>query len=162
MKRIAQSILLVFALGSISYWAWDRLANPASTGLATAATSPPATQPPPSTEPMVLVTYFTTDVRCTSCRTIEVLTRETLEQGFASELASGTLRFRTLNLDRPENKHFESDYDLAFKTVVVSRAQSGKSGDWEKLDEVWSLKDDPEAFKAYLEGPIRSRLAALP
>jgi hypothetical protein len=159
MKKIAQFTLILFSLGAICFWAWEKLSTPSTTtaleqsaGIQTDQTEPAQSQP------AVVVTYFTTDVRCQSCLLIESLTRQTLEEQFSQELASGTLRFETLNLDEESNKHFAQEYDLAFKTVVVSTEQNGTITHWQKLDDVWTLLKDPEAFKTYVVTPIHSIL----
>lgn len=163
MKKIAQFALLLFALGSICFWAWDKSSIDSTTTAVDQSTASTVDHTKPEESPQsqqgVVVTYFTTDVRCESCRLIESLTQQTIEEHFPKELATGTLRFRTLNLDKQENKHFAQDYDLAFKTVVVSTERKGTVIHWQKLDEVWTLLNDPEAFKAYVAAPIRSRLS---
>lgn len=156
MKKIAQFTLLLFALGSIGFWALQKATGTSTTEQSAKSTM---TSEAPQLEQAVVVTYFTTDVRCKSCRLIETLTKETLEEHFSQEIAAGTLRFQMLNLDRQENKHFTEDYDLAFKTVVVSTETNGAITHWEKLDDVWTLLQQPEDFKTYVATPIRSLLS---
>lgn len=153
MKKTAQRILLAFVSVALGYWAWGKLAEPGAVPV-------PAVAADASREakPVVVVTYFTTNVRCDSCRTIESLTRATVEEFFGAELAAGTVRFRTVNLDELANKHFAVDYDLSFKTVVVSEEASGEVLRWEKLDDVWSLLNQPEGFKAYVAAPVHTYL----
>ena len=107
-----------------------------------------------------MVTYFTTDVRCVSCKTIERLTRETLERDFAETMKNGQLRFQTINIDRAENKHYINEYDLSFKTVVVAGASQNANTDWEKLDEVWRLLNAPADFAAYVNAAVAQKLDA--
>lgn len=163
MKWVIQSMLLILVFAAVGYWAWGQIANPAPAKAPIVAKPISATTPQQQehTDTVVVVTYFTTDVRCASCRKIEELTRETLKERFAPELAAGTVRFQTLNLDQKEYKHYASDYELAFKTVVISRERSGQLIEWEKCDEVWSHLNNPEAFKAYLEASVRSHLMPL-
>lgn len=106
----------------------------------------------------VVVTYFTTDVRCVSCRKIEALSRRAIEEGFAAEVASGRVVFRMLNTDRPEYEHFLDDYEIGNKTVIVSHQRDGKEVDWTNQQDVWLLFDDPEAFFTYVREPVRRYL----
>jgi hypothetical protein len=106
----------------------------------------------------VVVTYFTTDVRCPSCRKIEDLTRASVESGFADALASGRLVFRSLNTDRPENRHFVDDYNLVSKTVIVSRRVGGRESGWKNLQDVWMKLSSPGDFEAYVRGAIEESL----
>ncbi len=104
----------------------------------------------------IVVTYFTTNVRCPSCHKIENLTRETIESKFAEALANGTLIFRVINVDRPENKHFIDEYQLVSKTVIVSERHAGKETGWKNLQEVWTKLIDPEDFANYIAAGVRS------
>ena len=157
--KALQLALLALALARVAAWAW-RSFGPTPEPPAVAGQPPAAATTPAVPEPdhLVLVTYFTSDQRCPTCLKIERQTRAALDGGFAPELAAGTVRFRTVNFDRPENKHFIDDYGLAFKTVVVSEQHQGRETRWEKYDRVWDLVDEPEAFAAYLQAGIRSQL----
>lgn len=163
MKKILKSILLLFAVGAIAYYAWGRIAGNTGPAEADTARSQSVAASEASAEaataPSVVVTYFTTDVRCDSCVKIEELTRAAVEEQFADEVAAGRVRFRIRNLDRPENKHFAREYEMAFKTVVISQESSDEVLRWEKRDEVWKLLDEPEQFKAYVAAPVREFLA---
>lgn len=160
MKKFAQILLLLFALGAVGYWAWGKFSEPspiANPPVASGVDAAPAPAPDED-QPVVVVTYFTTNVRCESCRKIEALTRAMVDEQFAPELEAGRLRFQTINLDESENRHFANDYQISFKTVVVSMEQSGRVLQWEKRDEVWSLLNEPEAFQSYIADSIRSYL----
>ena len=106
----------------------------------------------------VVVTYFTTNKRCATCMRIETLTRETITTLFAEDLAADRVRFRSINFDTPEHRHYAADYELTYKTVVISEQHQGVEATWEKCDQVWGLHDDPPAFTAYLEEAIRRHL----
>jgi len=155
MKKAAQYILLAFVFGAIGFWAWGKYTGSAEGSPETSASAEAVTQ---SAQPVVVVTYFTTNVRCDSCRTIETLTRASVQEQFEDEVNAGHLRFEKVNLDEPQNKHFAEDYKLAFKTVVVSEESSGEVLRWKKRDEVWSLMNEPDAFKTYIAEPVREFL----
>ncbi len=104
----------------------------------------------------VTVYYFHTDIRCDTCLTIETQTAETVRASFAPQIASGQVRYRAVNFDAPENRHFQTDYDLAFGSVVVVGG-----GKWEILGEVWTLVHEDRAdFDRYLVDHIRPYLRA--
>ncbi len=102
-----------------------------------------------------VVTYFTGDVRCPSCLKIEKLTRQTVETRFTQQLQSGTLVFRTLNVDEPEHKHFVDDYQLVSKTVIVSVRENGREIGFENLTDVWLKLNDPVEFENYLAASLQ-------
>lgn len=106
----------------------------------------------------VVVTYFTTDVRCDSCRTIERLSRRAIEEGFPAELASGTVVFRVVNTDLAENEHFIDEYRITNKTVIVSHQLNGEESEYMNRQKVWELLDDPDAFIRYVQQPVNSFL----
>jgi hypothetical protein len=123
-----------------------------------AATADPATADPatPAAAPAtVVVTYFTTDVRCTSCRTIESLAQRAVEEGFPGELARGEIVFRVINTDLPENQHYVEDYQLTNKTVIVSHQVDGRESEWTNRQDVWLLFHEPEKFMSYVREPVK-------
>lgn len=154
--KILRIALVALALAGIGSWTWNSFGPQESTPATT--TSTPTAVALPETEHLVLVTYFTSDQRCPTCLKIEELTREAIESGFAHELAENEVRFRIANFDRPENKHFVEDYDLAFKTVVIADLRQGKEITWKKFDNVWELVGEPEAFTAYLQEGVQNYL----
>lgn len=110
---------------------------------------------------VILVRYFSSDVRCATCVRIERLTRETVERNFAPEIASGRIVLQTVNLDGPGNEHFVQDYQLISKTVIVSDRAQGQEVGWENLQEVWSKQKDERAFEAYMVDAVRRHLGGM-
>jgi hypothetical protein len=154
MKRILQFALLAFVVAALASWSWERIrAAPSEQAkvLADDSTLPGGTA--------VLITYFTTDARCESCRQIETLTLATVNERFRDEQAMGMVRFRAINLDRRENSRFAQEFQLSFKTVVIETFRNRERLSWEKMDDVWKHVADPGAFKAYLEAPVRKGLS---
>ncbi len=164
MKKILQiSLLTIVALG-VGLGIWKQMETPSDLHRSTLADESKTSVAPLTGEsevPQVVVTYFTTNVRCKSCLSIEALTRETVEERFAEELAGKTLVFQTINIDLPENKHFIEQYQLSFKTVVLSSMKEGEQAGFMKMDKVWELLHTPETFKNYLAEGIAETFAAL-
>ncbi|MGZ0654709.1 nitrophenyl compound nitroreductase subunit ArsF family protein [Coraliomargarita sp. W4R53] len=159
MKRILQSLLCLLVLLGMGAGIYQKLqpAPPPSAEPAAAAVLASAV---PAVSERVTVTYFTSDVRCVSCKKIEALTRETLQERFADAMTSGALVFETHNIDRPENQHFVEDYQLSFKTVVIAKASATQDTiRWQRMDDVWSYLNQPETFKDYLDAGIREILS---
>ena len=115
---------LLVAFAGLAVWARDLFdrATHVPPPAAAAASAAPARE--------VVVTYFTTNIRCESCLTIERLTRESLDKCFAAELADGRVRFQMISTSLPENRHFTDDYDISLKTVVVSDLRAGREVSW--------------------------------
>lgn len=155
MKRVMLPLLLLVALGGTATAIRDQLA-PGSAPAASPAVLPAAQ----ADGDIVLVTYFTTDVRCASCVRIEMLTRQSVEQGFAPLVAEGRVVFQTINVDRPENRHFIKDYKLVSKTVIVSDMHDGREQRWVNLQEVWFKLRDPAEFERYIASAVRDYLGS--
>jgi hypothetical protein len=153
-KRILTFALV--ALAGVGCWAAIQQARQAAD---LPAVRPEVIAMQPGVAPDVIqVTYFSSDVRCTTCVRIERLTRESVTKNFAAELASGRLVLQTINLDGPGNEHFVQDYQLISKTVIVSDRAKGQEVKWENLQEVWSKQKDEQEFEAYLVAAVRRHL----
>ena len=150
-QSILRWTLLLVVFGSVGVYAWQK-AHKVDSEPEREATAPD------TSAATVVVTYFTTDVRCDSCRTIEKLSRQAIEQGFPSEIASGKVVFRMLNTDRAANEHFLDDYEIANKTVIVSHQKNGKETEWQNRQDVWLLLEEPDEFLAYVREPVRRYL----
>ncbi|MBY6186447.1 hypothetical protein KUV89_07455 [Marinobacter hydrocarbonoclasticus] len=96
------------------------------------------------------VYYFHGDVRCTTCKLIEKYTVEGVQQGFIIPIGQGRLQQMSINVDRPENAHFIADFELITRSVVVELTEDDMPVAWRRLDRVWELVADEQAFVDYL------------
>ena len=159
MKKILTPLLVGLALAGAIAAVMKNVNPPAKIAQDEAAEASESTSPQLPADGIV-VTYFTTDVRCPSCRQIESLTREMIESEFPDALASGHLVFQTINTDRPENAHYVKDYELVSKTVIVSRRQDGRETSWRNLQDVWLKMKEPESFNTDVAEAVRDAQAA--
>lgn len=109
----------------------------------------------PRPERVIRVTYFSTSVRCVACVNLETMTKESLNEAFAGELASGRMEWRMVMVDRPENRHLIGQYGLFTKSVIVSEWVDGREARWKNLDMVWRLLRDAGAFRNYVVTEVR-------
>lgn len=161
MKNTIRAIIYLIAIVGIGCWAWKNFAlgKPArSISEPSPAADSSAKYAINQSEHLVVVTYFTSDQRCDTCLKIEKLTQDAIHSQFSDALEKKEIIFQTINYDRAENKHFIDDYQLAFKTVVVSERKKGKEQRWSKYDKVWELVNDPEKFSSYLQQGIHQYL----
>ena len=103
-----------------------------------------------ATDRTLIVYYFHGNKRCKTCRTIEAYTEEAIRTGFPDELRSGRLVWITVNVEAPENEHFVEDYVLTTRTVVLVDIDKGNDEKWTKLERVWQLVRNKEAFVNYI------------
>ncbi len=139
--------------------------KPQAAPAGTAAVQPVAVKPaaPPVvvkkiTEKTAVVYYFYTNTRCSSCKTIEAYTREAVEKNFSAPYKGWDVVFKGVNLDEQPNAHFKQDYWLNSKSVVVQKFSGDKALKWGKLEEVWQLLGDKDAFLNYVTAGTRKLL----
>jgi len=106
----------------------------------------------------VIVYYLHTTARCPSCLKIEAYTAAEVTGALAGPLSDGRLEWRVLNVDEPENAHYTEDYELYTKSVVVSEMKDGKEVRWKRLDKVWDLLGDKQAFMKYVDDEVQAYL----
>jgi len=100
----------------------------------------------------VVVYYLHSTFRCVTCNSIEEMTRELLNSSYRSEMDAGTIRW--IEADFQENETLARDFEVAASCVVVAEMVDGTINDYKRLDDVWTLMDDPEAFNAYISNAI--------
>jgi len=121
----------------------------------------PAQQPPtPAQRPgrQIVATYFHGDLRCATCKKLEAYARDAVEKTFPAEIVSGTVAFKTVNVDRPENEDFNHDYSLVTRSLVITEELNGKVVRWTNLDKIWQLVRDEVAYKDYVVEGVRRYL----
>jgi len=158
MKKLLTILLVVIAISGAVMALRNQKTESGEVATAGTQTVPAVDLCKDAPEHVVKVTYFTTAVRCPSCRRIEELTRQTVENRFTAEVARGVVVFQLINTDLPGNEHFLKDYQLVSKTVVVAEFDNEVQGDWVNLQDVWLKFTDPEAFADYVSAAVNSLL----
>lgn len=111
-------------------------------------------------ESKLVVYYFHTNFRCHSCHYIEETTRKAIEETFVNEIKSGRMEFRMINVEEAGNEHFEKDYKLYTKSVILSDTKDGKETGWTNLEKVWQLIGNDQGFKEYIVREVNAYLGA--
>jgi hypothetical protein len=151
-KRALTVALLLFVAASLAFLMFKQ-ARPKEVPARAADTA--ATRRPGR---RVVANYFHTTQRCTTCRALEALSSETITGKFASELARGTLEWRTVNVQLPENRHFIQDYQLFTKSLVLVEFKDGRETGHKVLEKTWELVGDKAAFADYVVREVRAFL----
>jgi hypothetical protein len=102
-----------------------------------------------------VATYFYTTMRCPTCHKIENYSAESIQNNFAEELKNGSLAWRVINVDEPENKHYIKDYNLYSKHLIISEFKDGKEARWKDLPDVWTYVRNEEKFEQYVTSEIK-------
>ncbi len=100
----------------------------------------------------VVVYYLHSTFRCSTCNTIEKMTRALLDKQYKAELADGGMVFREVDFQADEA--LAKQFGVVASCVVVAAVKDGKAVAFQRLDEVWTLMKDPVAFDKYLNDAI--------
>jgi hypothetical protein len=152
LKRAVILLLLIFVTTS----AFFLLA-----GADKRSASPSPAAPAAASSSKVIAYYFHVTVRCTTCRTIEAYSRETIRNHFKGDLDRGRLEWQVVNVQLPENQHFVKDYQLFTKSVVLVHVANGRQQSYKILNDVWELVGDKAKFQEYVDKEVRVYLAKL-
>ncbi|NMC44724.1 MAG: hypothetical protein GYA46_12465 [candidate division Zixibacteria bacterium] len=167
MKKISIMIAALLILTAVTAGAADQKKDPAplvnakaalsakdSTAAAVKADSLIVTTAD-TPAPKIIAYYFHGIRRCPTCRKLEAYSQEAVQTGFAEELKTGKMEWRVVNIEESPNEHYEKDYQLYTKSVILSRVENGKEAAWKNLDRIWELVGDKEAFVKYIQDEVR-------
>ncbi len=167
-KKIALIVLTVFVAVSIGYLVYSetREARPGATeiveqekqGEQIASTTALASDEKQAINNIVRVYYFHTTYRCPTCHKIEEYTKNAMLSSFSPEIKKGTIIWKVLNVEEPQNQHFVNDFKLFTKSVVVVDEQKGKQVRWKVLDRTWELVHEQSAFSDYIRSEVKRYL----
>jgi hypothetical protein len=109
----------------------------------------------------IIVYYFHGRQRCENCRNIEAYAKESVQNGFAKELAEGRIEWQVVDFDVSSNSHFDKDYELSgIPGVVFVKSKGSSQVKYTKLDKVWELviDGDKAKFLDYVQNELRDFL----
>ncbi len=107
----------------------------------------------------VIVYYFHGTVRCQTCLDIEQHARETVFETYFVDLMEGSMEWRSVNYEVPENRHYSNNFTLPYPSLVVVREQAGYAADWKLLGKTWELVSDSAALRDYVRAELGAILA---
>ncbi len=142
IKNIITRVLLIFALISIGFaMGKHSVKSVAQSDIL------------PQIEGNVLAVYYLhSTFRCVTCNTIEKMTLELLETSYSKEIADGEILW--INVDFQENEALAKQFEVSASCVVVANIKDGEIIDYQRMDDVWTLLNDQEAFNLYISDAI--------
>jgi len=108
----------------------------------------------------VTVLHFHAAERCADCILIETYVRDYVEQIFAKEFEAGSLHYRLINVDLPENLPICDHYEIDDTMVVLTRWRGGQEQEWLALWEVWDYVEDSISLTTYVGDELITLLEA--
>jgi len=141
-KKILTNSLLAFVLLSIGFaFGKHSVKSEAQTDMV-----------PQAKGHVVAVYYLHSTFRCVTCNTIEKMTRDLLGNSYSDKLKTGKIQW--LEADFQENEALARQFEVVASCVVVAEVKDGKVVDYKRLDEVWTLMKDTDAFNRYISEAI--------
>ena len=98
-------------------------------------------EPPDS----IIAYYFHRTLRCETCIKMEACILDVIKHDCFEALKDGTVRWRPLDYEQPENSEYVETYGLGGPALVLSHWVDGREVLCARVDEIWSFIDDPEA-----------------
>lgn len=123
--------------------------------------------PPTSTEVVtahpqnehVEILYFHGKKRCATCIAIETLTKEVLQESFATEMNEGKVAFRDIDISKKKNESITDKYEVSWSSLFVNK-WNGSNEERNNMTEFGFsyAKNDPASFKDSLKTTIYEML----
>ena len=74
----------------------------------------------------VEVLYFHGKQRCPTCQAIEKETKELIDSQFRDAVKNGKVRFRVVDITKPENEALADKYEITWSSLVLVKYDNGK------------------------------------
>jgi len=104
--------------------------------------------------PHVIAYYFHGTIRCPTCYKLEQYSKEAIETNFKDALVSRKLEFKVINVEDKGNEHFDKDYQLYTKSLILSLVKNGKETKWQNLDKIWEYVGNKQRFIDYVKSGV--------
>ncbi|MCL4218137.1 MAG: hypothetical protein KJ052_14200 [Candidatus Hydrogenedentes bacterium] len=150
IKRLVTASLLVFVAGSLAYM----VARDTLLADVTATNPDPGPAQLDQSRSDIVVYYFDSDKQCTTCDNLKSYTLEALQTYFPSQVESGEITWRVVDVDEPGNEHYVTEFGLYSKAVVLVHFDDGEQTRWKNLESVWELVYDKPAYLKYIRDEI--------
>jgi hypothetical protein len=121
-------------------------------------TTTAAAEPLMKGEPVVVAYYFHRTVRCPTCLAIEATAARVVNEDFSQQVAEGRLMWVPCNLDDPDAKDFQKQFDVSGSTLVLSKLDGRNDPKYKKLENVWELVGDSAKFDDYVRAEVHQFL----
>lgn len=112
-----------------------------------------------NSNPVVEVIYFHGPQRCKTCVELEKVAKETINSKFGSQVKSGKVQFKTIDVGTPSGEKIADKYEVAWSALIIVR----KDGKREKYIDLtkdgfkFAVKD-PAKLKSIIANQINAYL----
>ncbi len=177
LKQLVTAALLVFVAASVGVVIYRNVGAEDSVPQETAPATTAAAQTPPGSrviaagegetageatagEPRFLAMYIHGARRCRLCVNMQNNARAAVREVFSGLIADGTLAWRDIDLGRPGNRHYATDYDVRGSGVVVAEIDdNGEPLRYKHLGGTWQIANDAQQMRRYIHAEIQAFMA---
>ena len=103
---------------------------------------------------LVRVYYMHATLRCSTCNSIEKMTKQLLKEKYSQEMLDDKIEFVEENFQ--ENQALAKKFNVLASCVVVAKIEDGKIVAHQRLDKVWTLFQKPAEFNAYISKAVQT------
>lgn len=150
--KIIKNILLAFVLVSIGFTIGKHYKSGQSK-LSSDINSIKAENRSVKNSLAVHVYYMHSTFRCTTCNSIEKMTKDLLDKKYSKAMKEKELIFS--DVDFQADGQLAKKFGVVSSCVVVAIKENGKIIDFKRLDKVWTLMKTPSEFNDYIEKNVQ-------
>jgi len=107
---------------------------------------------------IIEVFNFHSTNRCVTCKAIEANTKYTLNTYFASELKSGKIKHKVINLDEKENDHLGEKFQVYGTSLFLNVITNGKEKQIDLTEFAFRNGKNQAIFSAELKVILKKQL----
>ena len=102
--------------------------------------------------------YFHPHQRCSACRHVEAVAEQTIRRSFSDQLGRNEIVWCSIDVQEPANRHFASDYDIYWSTLVLVKFRDGSQVEYKNLKRAWQFQENDTALAGYVTAEVKSYL----
>jgi hypothetical protein len=114
-----------------------------------------AQQAHPADSTVIRVLYFHGTIRCHTCLQIEEFTKLTMQLRFEDGIRRGSIVWMPVDYEKENDTSAVRRYGIENQALIISKMINGREIAWRKLEKVWKLVNDFNAFQAYVALNVR-------
>ena len=105
-----------------------------------------------------IVHFFHGEKQCERCTNAKAYAEEAVRATFAEQLDDGRLKWRMVNYDQPQNRHFKEKYDLPVPMIMLVKIDGGELIASKGLFNTLLTADDKQACIDYVTEGVQEFL----
>jgi hypothetical protein len=115
-------------------------------------THAPAVHQQTDADAVLSVYFFHLTARCDACNAVEENTKKVLDNYYKSQIENGTIKFKSINIDKRENRMIVEKYQISYTSLLLVRAD-GTFTDFTNTSLNYAFMN-PSAFEELLKVEI--------